>query len=580
MKLRAKMLATYLLASSLVLMMIAAYGSTLLRQTVLADKTEGYDTYARQLCVSTRLVAADIEQSLFNVYQNAGLAELLLGSLPLTGKRLEAEQALRTMCLNSAYFHSMVAVDLAGNAYFGTTSITESAGPLTGMVLARREALDQTFTLWFVGEDGAVYLKKTLCDLTPLTFAGMLVTRVNAVQMKSTLGLDGDTDGATGVITREGALLLSAGGLTESQLAAVRQAVGDTGLPVSRELTVEGVPSWLTVRTDSRYGWRIVHLSPLSVTLRVSRAVSEACLISGLIAATVAVILGALMTHSLTGNVRRLLTAMTEVSEGHFDARVDVRTKDEIGQLAERFRWMQGRLRESTAQMVERATEKQQAEYELLELRYRSLQAQISPHFICNILSSVNSLALMGKGQEVSRLSVSASQYLRDNMNGAEQKFTSLRAEILHVQEYITIYRAVYGEENALTVDVPEALLDGRVPNLLLQPLVENALVHGGDAEARLIRVAARRDGNRLLLLVSDNGGAIDPDVIRTIRRASADPVLTRRMKGFGLRCVLQRLRLLYGADQSLDIQCEPGRESRIRIDIPWQSYAVKETEE
>ena len=112
---------------------------------------------------------------------------------------------------------------------------------------------------------------------------------------------------------------------------------------------------------------------------------------------------------------------------------------------------------------------------------------------------------------------------------------------------------------------------------MLLQPLVENALIHGGNEHAQNISISAMRVDARLILTVTDNGGNISPQVIDAIHKASVNPSLTRKMKGFGLRCVLQRLRLLYGDDQRLTIECDPGKESRIQIDIPWQSYRPKE---
>ncbi len=578
MKLRTKMLLSYLVASSMILLMIAVYGGTILKQTLLSDKTEEYNTYTRQLCTSAKLVMADMEQSFFNLYQSVDLADSLKADMAEQTKRLVIEQDLRTMCQNNSYFTSMLAVDQSGAKYYGTSSVIERPEPITALVENRMDELNSAFTLWFADDQGNVYLKKTVSDITPLQFTGLLVAKVESAQLKSTIGLDGNPDGVTGILTKQWNMVLHAGALAQNQIDAVQQTIGDSYLPVSQEITLDGKAYWLTITSDSRYGWHILHLVSLSEMLALSRVITRACLICGIAAAVIAMVLGVMISHSLTRNVKRLLAAMTDVSSGNFEASIDVRGRDEIGELAERFRWMQGRLRETTRQMVQRATEKQQAEYELLELKYRSLQSQISPHFICNILSSINSQALMGRWKEISQLSVSSSQYLRDNMSGVEKKFTSLRAELRYVQEYLDIYRTIYGDGNTLTIDIEESLLDSRVPNMLLQPLVENALVHGGNEMARTISLSARRKDARLILSVTDNGGTISAQVIDAIHKASINPTLTRKMKGFGLRCVLQRLRLLYGDNQHLTIQCDPGRESRIQIDIPWQSYITKET--
>ena len=462
MKFRGKLFVTYLTVSSLVLLLIALYGNTILRQTLLKDKTEEYNTYTRQIRTSAKLVLADMEQSLFNLYQSVSLAELLDSKAAAQAKRLNVEQALRNMCQNNSYFTTILAVDLAGNMYYGTSSVTERPEPIYAIAEDRMAELSENFTLWFDGDNGEVYLKKTASDLTPLTFTGMLIAQVDAAQLKSALGLDSEIDGTAGVLTEQWNILLHTGDITPESIDIIRAEIDDTYLPVSREIELSGKLYWLTVSSDTRYGWHIVHLVTMAEMLVLSRAIAAACIICGAIAAVLALILGAMITQSLTRNVKNLLAAMTEVSAGNFEANISVRGHDEIADLAGHFRWMQSRLRETTRQMVQRATEKQQAEYEMLELKYRSLQSQISPHFICNILSSINSQAVMGKTDDVSQLSVTASQYFRDNMSNVEKKFTSLRAEIRYVQEYMAIYRAVYGDENMLALDINEALLDSR----------------------------------------------------------------------------------------------------------------------
>ena len=123
----------------------------------------------------------------------------------------------------------------------------------------------------------------------------------------------------------------------------------------------------------------------------------------------------------------------------------------------------------------------------------------------------------MGRQKEVTTLAVRASQYLRDNLAVEEQRFTSLRTEIRYVEEYVYLYREIYGDENTLVTQVPPELLNCRVPGMLLQPLVENAFVHCGDLLNPCIRITAARSGDWLELNVIDNGGSFSEETIRTV---------------------------------------------------------------
>ena len=116
---------------------------------------------------------------------------------------------------------------------------------------------------------------------------------------------------------------------------------------------------------------------------------------------------------------------------------------------------------------------------------------------------------------------------------------------------------------------------DCLVPNMILQPLVENALVHGYPLndldQMHEIFLSAEIEGNELIILLSDNGQGMSRELIETISRADADIEYSRRLKGFGLRGVLQRLHLLYGENHSFSINSKPGVITIITIRIPCQ---------
>lgn len=580
MKLHLKIILTHAFTIILIMTGVVVYGNTVLRPRLLREQTAGYDAYVSQLCKSASIMLSDQEQRLFALYQNVSLAEELYSGDALSLKRLRVEQGLRTMCCNNSFFSSMLAVDQAGQTFYGTSAVTGQAATLLASYESRQAELESSQNYWFADSSGQICLKMPVCFVTPLRFTGLLLAQTGSGQMMSALGMDRAMQGKTCILTREGNLLLQTEALTQAEAEAVYAYAAQTALPISRRLDVGGVPYWLTVHTDTRYGWQAAHIIPLSESLRLADSICSTGIVFCLLVSLLTIVLAVIIAHSMTRNVKALQAAMSEVSCGHFDVSVDIRSKDEIGELARHFRWMQQRLKETTDQMIRHAVEQQEAEYALLDFKYRSLQAKISPHFICNILASVSSLAQMGRQKEVTTLAVRASQYLRDNLAVEEQRFTSLRTEIRYVEEYVYLYREIYGDENTLVTQVPPELLNCRVPGMLLQPLVENAFVHCGDLLNPCIRITAARSGDWLELNVIDNGGSFSEETIRAVEEINEEHMAVDRMKGFGLRSVLQRLRLLYGENQSLTIACDPGVESRIEIRIPFACYCVPDSGE
>ena len=551
---------------------LSFYVNHVLTERVQREKSEEYARSLAQLATSVSLTTREMEQTLFNQYNSRGVAGAMLAEQDPTAKTLSVQNLLSTVPINASHIQSVLAVDIDGSRYF-SGKLPEYRPDTIENILSPE--LYDTFTLWLRDDEGHVFLKKDVYQVFPLKYAGILVAQVDAPGLAKALGLDGMKDGTVAVISEQGRLILQTGELTEETLDKILRAEPLSFRAVSREINLDGEDWWLTMQPAVNQSWYTLRLTRRSVMLAMPIALKNVILMGSLGIIAAAFVINAVMTHSLTRRVKKLLDSMEAVSRGDFNTPIPVTGRDEIGELAERFRWMEEELKALTEKMILRATEKQQAEYEMLELRYRSLLAQISPHFLCNVLSSINALAVMGKNGQVSDLAIKSARYLRDNLEASDEKFTTLGQEIQFVEEYVDLYREVYQYSCSLDADVKDDVVECRVPNMLLQPLVENALVHGGasgeDGRTRHIRVLAERDGPDLVIRVINDGQRISPEVIETVERAGTDQELNKKMKGFGLRGVLQRLRLLYGEKQSLHIGYDPDEGNCILIRIPYE---------
>jgi two-component system LytT family sensor kinase len=194
----------------------------------------------------------------------------------------------------------------------------------------------------------------------------------------------------------------------------------------------------------------------------------------------------------------------------------------------------------------------------LAEARLAALTAQINPHFLFNTLNSVSSLIRTNPGQAremVMKLSKVLRRLLRKHEN-----FSSLRDELSFIEDYLSIEVVRFGDKLRFEKDVEAGALDTLVPSMLLQPLVENSIKHGlsPKVEGGVIRIRARRSGDRLRLCVEDDGVGIPEAKLATILE-----------QGIGVSNVNERLRVLFGSDYKMWIESGPQGGASVHIETP-----------
>jgi signal transduction histidine kinase len=220
-------------------------------------------------------------------------------------------------------------------------------------------------------------------------------------------------------------------------------------------------------------------------------------------------------------------------------------------------------VRDATSRLYTHAQEQAiraaRMQAQLTGARLAALQAQMNPHFLFNALNTVASLARSNPAaaeQTVENLS----EVLRTTLDRSQQLRGTLESEIAFVRAYLEVERERFGSRLHVVYDIAPGLNDASVPSFSLQPLVENALKHGlgPRREGGAIRIAAEREGDRLMLAVEDNGEGFD----------------ARYIEGTGLGNLRARLEAMYGATASLNVM-GVATGSRVTIALPWD---VKES--
>ncbi|NCB62244.1 MAG: sensor histidine kinase [Clostridia bacterium] len=262
------------------------------------------------------------------------------------------------------------------------------------------------------------------------------------------------------------------------------------------------------------------------------------------------------LSRQLFRPIQVLNDAMGEVEEGNLTVRVEHAGTDEIGQLAGHFDRMVEKLQGYIADSLHK-------QKELNDARVRMMQAQLNPHFLYNTLDTMKWMGKIHQIPEVATISANLADLLRASISGTE--FVPLEDELKILDRYVEIQKIRFSGKFEYRTQVDAAALDALVPKLMLQPLVENAIVHGLDgSEGGEIFVAAHVDGGELTVTVKDDGCGMTEESIRRFRAQTAP------MEGhLGLYNVDAILRLNFGEDCGLRFVPADGRGTCIRIVIP-----------
>ncbi len=272
-------------------------------------------------------------------------------------------------------------------------------------------------------------------------------------------------------------------------------------------------------------------------------------------------------SRGFSRRIDRLRETVSRIVPSRYELEITPDSADEIGQITETI----GEMVTDTKRVI---VDSYQDAIARRDAQIQALQAQINPHFLYNTLSNLNWRAIARGDMETSNLLNTMSRFYRLTLNNG-QAIATIGQELEHVQLYVRIQCAIHSQELAQEAyQVDEDLLDYHMPSVILQPIVENAIEHGinaGGFENGRLTVAIRREGENLVICVSDNGPGIAPETVAAIFDENNHAV------GYGMHNVYRRLRLFFDDHCRMTFEASPGGGTTVVLHIP--PYVQPETE-
>lgn len=279
------------------------------------------------------------------------------------------------------------------------------------------------------------------------------------------------------------------------------------------------------------------------------------CIISFLIAKYI--------SENMTANITSLIAGMRQLEQGEQADMVQAKSADETFYLVESFNHMNQRLQETVEQLAVNRTQKERAEY-------NALIAQLNPHFLYNSLESISAMAKLGGEREIVEAVDNLAKLLRACLSGNDAEIT-IEKEFDYIRQYLSLERLMTGGWIDWDIDCEERLYVCRVPKLILQPLVENSIMHGfnGLPQEGMIVIMVREDSKKLMIEVSDNGTGMSQQYADEILAGREVRKHEQDRKHIGIRSIQQRIHYLYGEHYGIQIHTAEGAGTTVRLTLP-----------
>lgn len=300
------------------------------------------------------------------------------------------------------------------------------------------------------------------------------------------------------------------------------------------------------------YGLTLYSLMPPTLLVENQKAITKSLIAIAVLMVIVFAFVSMLVARGITRPLAALTGTMRRIQSGETELRVEKLGSDEIGELGSTFNQMLDRVESLLVQDY-------QTKLSLQKAQYNALQAQINPHFLYNTLDTMSSIAQIQGCDEVSDLSESLGSIFRYTLD-MSSSFSTVEKELIHLKNYIHVMDVRMHNQVQYIYDIQEDVLSCEIPRLTLQPIVENAIIHGvrGVRHEKIIRVSIAREGSVLVISVSDNGAGFDPEALNR-RLMENDREEVEKGRSIGLVNINARIRMLCGESYGVRVESAPG---------------------
>lgn len=311
-------------------------------------------------------------------------------------------------------------------------------------------------------------------------------------------------------------------------------------------------------------GWRMAVLLPYADVYRLSHTLRLEMLLVVCSVGLLSYGIALAISRSTLSRLSHLNRTMQAVEQGDVAIRITPEGKDEIGQLMGSFSRMMERIDSFMEEKVAYGRE-------IKNLELKALQAQINPHFLYNSLDLISCTAIVRNVPEITRMVNALARFYKLSLSRGRE-IISIENELQHAGLYIQIQNMRFEDRIHVIWDIEEEVKNCRIIKIVLQPIIENAIIHGifeKEDRSGTLSVSARCFGDGIRIVVQDDGAGMDEATLHASFSPTPPGDITRTKGGYGIRNINDRLHLAYGSPYGLSCRSTPGLGTTVTIHIP-----------
>jgi len=330
----------------------------------------------------------------------------------------------------------------------------------------------------------------------------------------------------------------------------------------SYEYVINGEQYLINQQVIEEVGWKLIALIPMKEIQQANRSLSTYLILLGLSLAVIAFITSYWLANGITRRIRMLIQRVRGIEKEEWGEKIPVESLDEIGMLQMHINRMADHMQRLIQEKYKEEVQKKQAEL-------TALQAQINPHFLYNTLDLIHWLALKYRAEEISSVVNALAKFFKLSLNDGRDILT-IAEELEHVRIYLEIQNRRFSNQIQSSFDIDSSILGMTTVKLVLQPIVENAILHGireKQSKEGEIKISGRLVENCIVLIVEDNGRGMPPEIVEGLLHHQKETA------GYGIFNVNEKIKLYFGADYGLEYWSEFGIGTRVTIRFPAVPY-------
>lgn len=354
--------------------------------------------------------------------------------------------------------------------------------------------------------------------------------------------------------------------MDNDKLAKILGSITQQSSDESRIQDIEFIGESLVTVYQSRFsGWKIISVIGTGELTKGPVELVKWIYVVGMIGFALAIGISLLSSNRLVKPLKSLVYLMDEIEKENFNVKQEITGNDEIGKLGKSFNSMASRINYLISKVY-------QEEISLKKAEIKALQAQINPHFLYNTLDCINWLAEFGRIDDIRCVTMALADLMKASANN-NRKMVTVACEIDYIKAYLSIYKISLQDRFNYNIDIDEGILSLYMPKLILQPVVENAVIHGLKEKMGCgnLHINGFIKDNQIILQVFDDGVGMREDVKEWLFSEAYIPQDDANGTGSGLRNARDRIRLINGDEYGIRIESIPRVGTMIEINLPVQ---------